>query len=141
MNCSRFLSVSRECNIDLSSSSCISTQKDTCFRNTYAENHSSQRSLSLSKHKDEMGFSFAALYKAPEVNPVNRKARSVPMLNPIDPYGRVFFFSWFGFMVAFWAWYSTSNSPSSLDVPSTIVDDRLVILDHGLGPWRRNMLP
>lgn len=98
-------------------------------------------SHSLSNHKDEMGFSFAALYKEPEVNPVNRKARSVPMLNPIDPYGRVFFFSWFGFMVAFWAWYSTSNSPSSLNVSPTIVDDRLVILDHGLGPWRRNMLP
>lgn len=51
-------------------------------------------------------FTFTDLYRAPEINPVNRKARAVPMLNPINQYGRVFFFSWFGFMVAFWAWYS-----------------------------------
>lgn len=49
---------------------------------------------------------FSDLYRAPEVNPVNRKARSVPALNPINMYGRVFFFSWFGFMIAFWAWYT-----------------------------------
>ncbi|KAI0426441.1 nitrite transporter [Xylaria sp. FL1042] len=46
------------------------------------------------------------LWAAPEVNPVNRKARSVPILNLWNIYGRVFFFSWFGFMVAFWAWYT-----------------------------------
>lgn len=54
-------------------------------------------------------FTFADLYKAPEINPVNRKARAVPILNPVNQYGRVFFFSWFGFMIAFWAWYSTSH--------------------------------
>ena len=53
-----------------------------------------------------MGLKFAHLYRAPDVNPVNRKARSVPFLNPVDVYGRVFFFSWFGFMIAFWAWYA-----------------------------------
>ncbi|KAJ9157407.1 Nitrate transporter [Pleurostoma richardsiae] len=55
-----------------------------------------------------MGFNFkiSDLWKVPDVNPVNRKARSVPVLNPINMYGRVFFFSWFGFMVAFWAWYT-----------------------------------
>lgn len=62
----------------------------------------------LNRTKTKMGFSFADLYRAPEINPVNKKARAVPMLNPINPYGRVFFFSWFGFMVAFWAWYSMS---------------------------------
>ncbi|KAI2471261.1 hypothetical protein F4781DRAFT_130085 [Annulohypoxylon bovei var. microspora] len=46
------------------------------------------------------------LWTAPEVNPINRKARSVPFLNVFDVYGRVFFFSWWGFMVAFWGWYA-----------------------------------
>ncbi|KAF4951140.1 hypothetical protein FGADI_7755 [Fusarium gaditjirri] len=53
-----------------------------------------------------MGFQIAHLWKAPEVNPISRKARSVPMLNPVDIYGRVFSFSWLGFMLAFWAWYT-----------------------------------
>ncbi len=43
----------------------------------------------------------STLWKAPLVNPVNRKAHSIPGLNPINVYGRVFFFSWFGFFVAF----------------------------------------
>jgi MFS transporter, NNP family, nitrate/nitrite transporter len=51
-------------------------------------------------------FSPAVLFRAPEVNPVNRKARSVPFFNVINMYGRVFFFSWFGFFVAFWSWYA-----------------------------------
>ncbi|KAK0618578.1 major facilitator superfamily domain-containing protein [Bombardia bombarda] len=53
-----------------------------------------------------MGLKLSDLYAAPEVNPVNRKARAIPFLNPINLYGRVFFFSWFGFMIAFWAWYA-----------------------------------
>ncbi|KAI8719012.1 Nitrate/nitrite transporter [Fusarium sp. LHS14.1] len=53
-----------------------------------------------------MGFQIAHMWKAPEVNPISRKARSVPVLNPVDIYGRVFFFSWMGFMLAFWAWYT-----------------------------------
>ena len=48
----------------------------------------------------------ALLFKAPEVNPINHKARSIPGLNVINIYGRVFFFSWFGFMIAFWSWYA-----------------------------------
>lgn len=46
------------------------------------------------------------LWAAPEINPINRKARSIPAFNPINVYGRVFFFSWWGFMIAFWAWYA-----------------------------------
>ncbi|KAI1115955.1 nitrate transporter [Nemania sp. NC0429] len=46
------------------------------------------------------------LWAAPEINPLNRKARSIPIFNIRDVYGRVFFSSWFGFMVAFWAWYT-----------------------------------
>lgn len=49
-----------------------------------------------------MGLKLAHLYAAPEVNPVNRKARAIPFFNPVNVYGRVFFFSWFGFMIAFW---------------------------------------
>ena len=46
----------------------------------------------------------AILWQQPEVNPINRKARSVPFFNPFNKYGRVFFFSWFGFFIAFWSW-------------------------------------
>jgi len=49
-----------------------------------------------------MGIS--TLWTTPEVNPINQKARSIPLLNPISVYGRVFFFSWFGFFIAFWSW-------------------------------------
>lgn len=51
-------------------------------------------------------YSPALLFKAPEVNPINHKGRSIPGLNVINIYGRVFFFSWFGFMIAFWSWYA-----------------------------------
>ena len=51
-------------------------------------------------------YNLALLFKAPEVNPINHKARSIPGLNVINIYGRVFFFSWFGFMIAFWSWYA-----------------------------------
>jgi NNP family nitrate/nitrite transporter-like MFS transporter len=44
-----------------------------------------------------MGFKVQTLWQAPEINPVNGKARSIPILNPFNKYGRVFFFSWFGF--------------------------------------------
>jgi NNP family nitrate/nitrite transporter-like MFS transporter len=43
-----------------------------------------------------MGFDITTLWRAPHVNPINMKARSVPALNPFNMYGRVFFFSWFG---------------------------------------------
>ena len=51
-----------------------------------------------------MGIS--VLWKDPEINPFNKKARSIPVLNPINKYGRVFTFSWMGFMIAFWSWYA-----------------------------------
>lgn len=40
-----------------------------------------------------MGFKPFHLWLPPVVNPVNNKARSVPVLNPINRHGRVFFFS------------------------------------------------
>lgn len=51
-----------------------------------------------------VGFNPRVLFTAPEVNPINGKARSIPLLNPFNVYGRVFFFSWFGFMIAFLSW-------------------------------------
>jgi len=53
-----------------------------------------------------VGFNPTLLWKSPELNPVNHKARSVPLFNVISVHGRVFFFSWFGFMIAFWSWYA-----------------------------------
>lgn len=51
-------------------------------------------------------FNYKLLWQAPEINPINRKARSIPVLNPINIYGRVINFAWFGFFVAFWSWYA-----------------------------------
>jgi NNP family nitrate/nitrite transporter-like MFS transporter len=51
-----------------------------------------------------MGFAINKLWSAPELNPYNKKARSIPVLNVVDKYGRVFFFSWMGFFIAFWSW-------------------------------------
>ncbi|KAF2219877.1 nitrate transporter-like protein [Elsinoe ampelina] len=48
----------------------------------------------------------SVLWSAPAVNPVNHKALSIPVLNPVNAYGRVFFFSWFSFLLAFWSWYA-----------------------------------
>ncbi|XHG06965.1 hypothetical protein AWENTII_010136 [Aspergillus wentii] len=54
-----------------------------------------------------MGMEFFKLFVAsPDVDPNTRKAKSIPILNPFDRYGRVFFFSWLGFMVAFLSWYA-----------------------------------
>lgn len=51
-----------------------------------------------------MGFKVATLWQAPEINPVNGKARSIPVFNPVNVHGRVFLFAWWGFMIAFWSW-------------------------------------
>lgn len=56
-----------------------------------------------------MPFKISHLWTAPEVNPLNGKARSIPVLNPIDKYGRTFFFTWSGFLVAFLSWYVSST--------------------------------
>ena len=51
-------------------------------------------------------FDVTLLWRAPVVNPINRKAQSIPVLNVVNMYGRVFNFAWFGFFVAFWSWYA-----------------------------------
>ncbi|KAL6705428.1 hypothetical protein ACN47E_006693 [Coniothyrium glycines] len=53
-----------------------------------------------------MGFRLNMLWSAPEINPYNKKARSIPVFNPVNKYGRVFFFSYLGFFIAFWSWYA-----------------------------------
>ena len=53
-----------------------------------------------------MGFTIASLWKAPELNPVTHKAKTIPLLNPLSVYGRVFILSWWGFFIAFWSWYA-----------------------------------
>lgn len=53
----------------------------------------------------------------PEVNPVSHKARSIPVLNPRNKYGRVFFFCWFSFMVAFLSWFAF---PPLVSSPETL---------------------
>ena len=51
-----------------------------------------------------MGLKVKHLWQAPKINPANHKARSVPVFNVVNKYGRVFFFSWWGFLIAFWSW-------------------------------------
>lgn len=50
-----------------------------------------------------MATTLANLWQAPEVNPVSHKALPIPVFNVLNIYGRVFFFGWFGFLVAFWS--------------------------------------
>ena len=53
-----------------------------------------------------MGFTITSLWRAPAINPVNKKAQSIPIFNPFNIYGRVFLLSWWSFFVAFWSWYA-----------------------------------
>ena len=53
-----------------------------------------------------MTFHISSLWKAPQLNSVTQKAKSIPALNPLNIYGRVFILSWWGFFIAFWSWYA-----------------------------------
>lgn len=46
------------------------------------------------------------LFQAPQVNPKNNKALSIPILNPFNIYGRNFNFAWLGFFVSFLSWFA-----------------------------------
>ncbi|OZJ03816.1 hypothetical protein BZG36_03816 [Bifiguratus adelaidae] len=48
----------------------------------------------------------SSLWKAPEINPANLKAKTFPILNPFNKYGRAFHLSWIGFFVAFLSWFA-----------------------------------
>ena len=52
-----------------------------------------------------MVFKITSLWMPPKVNPVNHKAKSIPVFNPFNIYGRVFFFTSFAYFVSFWSWY------------------------------------
>ncbi|UJR11799.1 hypothetical protein I4U23_015979 [Adineta vaga] len=41
-----------------------------------------------------------------DVNPLNHKSRTLPLLNVVDKYGRTFHLSWIGFFVAFLSWFA-----------------------------------
>ncbi|KAK5990557.1 Nitrate transporter [Cladobotryum mycophilum] len=76
--------------------------------------------------------SILTLWRAPKLNPVNRKARSIPILNPFNTYGRVFTFSWLGFMLSFWAWYTfppllTTTIKKDLHLSSTEIANSNII--------------
>ena len=53
-----------------------------------------------------MTFTVSTLWRAPEVNKVTQRARSIPAFNVFNVYGRVFLLSWWGFFIAFWSWYA-----------------------------------
>ena len=81
-----------------------------------------------------MAFAFSTLWSAPKVNPVSKKAQSIPILNPFNTYGRVFLLSWWGFFVAFWSWYAfppllidTINADLKL-TPSDVQNSNIVAL-------------
>ncbi|KAI5452803.1 hypothetical protein NCC49_000548 [Naganishia albida] len=50
----------------------------------------------------------------PPINPLNGKAQKLPIFNPIDKHGRVFFFAWASFCCSFAAWYSFSPLAKSI---------------------------
>jgi hypothetical protein len=69
-----------------------------------SETLATQQDLTLQVVFFIMPFAISMLWSAPEINPYNKKATSIPVLNPINKYGRVFFFSYLGFFIAFWSW-------------------------------------
>lgn len=46
------------------------------------------------------------LFQAPQTNPKNGKALSIPILNPFNIYGLNFNFAWLGFFVSFLSWFA-----------------------------------
>ena len=52
----------------------------------------------------KVGF-FQGLVHA-DINPVNHKSRTLPLLNIMDKYSRAFHLSWLGFFVAFLSWFA-----------------------------------
>lgn len=51
-------------------------------------------------------FDFKLLYKAPQINPATGKALSIPVLNPLNPFGICFHLAWLGFFVSFLSWFA-----------------------------------
>lgn len=96
-----------------SSSSCFTTSLLTTLSQRLQKTYSAYRTVfdntlvrDCTTETSNTMYNPTLLFQAPEVNPVNHKARSIPALNPVNMYGRVWFFSWFGFFIAFWSWYA-----------------------------------
>ena len=51
-------------------------------------------------------YAISSLWKNPDLDTITQKALTVPILNPFNKYGRVFFLSWFSFFVAFLSWFA-----------------------------------
>ncbi|GME99539.1 unnamed protein product [[Candida] boidinii] len=67
----------------------------------------------------------SVLWKAPELNPKDLKAKSIPILNPINIYGRCFNLSWLAFFVCFLSWFAfppLMHGSISKDLKLTAVD-------------------
>lgn len=73
---------------------------------------------------------FEVMFAAPEINPINRKAKSVPLFNPVDKYGRVFLFSWLGFMVAFMSWYVAPDLRLGFKVSNILIFEEGMRFHH-----------
>ncbi|GAA6058543.1 hypothetical protein JCM10212_006982 [Sporobolomyces blumeae] len=42
----------------------------------------------------------------PQVDATTQKALQLPILNPVDRHGRIFFFAWLSFLLSFMSWYA-----------------------------------
>ncbi|GAA5850891.1 hypothetical protein JCM9279_006230 [Rhodotorula babjevae] len=42
----------------------------------------------------------------PSVDPSTQKALALPIVNPLDRHGRIFFFAWLSFLLSFMSWYA-----------------------------------
>uniref|UniRef100_A0A0K3C6Y1 BY PROTMAP: gi/647394654/emb/CDR35887.1/ RHTO0S01e09428g1_1 [Rhodosporidium toruloides] n=1 Tax=Rhodotorula toruloides TaxID=5286 RepID=A0A0K3C6Y1_RHOTO len=45
-------------------------------------------------------------FGAPPVDPATQKALALPIVNPLDRHGRIFFFAWLSFLLSFLSWYA-----------------------------------
>ncbi|GAA6012641.1 hypothetical protein JCM11491_005465 [Sporobolomyces phaffii] len=44
--------------------------------------------------------------RTPTVDPNSQKALQLPIVNPFDKHGRIFFFAWLSFLLSFMSWYA-----------------------------------
>ncbi|CDR35887.1 RHTO0S01e09428g1_1 [Rhodotorula toruloides] len=45
-------------------------------------------------------------FGAPPVDPATKKALALPIINPLNRHGRIFFFAWLSFLLSFFSWYA-----------------------------------
>lgn len=106
------------------SSSCLKTSQETYH--LFAS--SSFYSNTVWDTEAVMGFKISSLWSAPEINPINRKALTVPILNPFNVYGRVFFFTWWSFFISFWSWLVLQFLNAALAVEAASLTCQVYVL-------------